>query len=412
MKKAGNILIPALLVAGIIAMLIRFTPQEESGLAFSAPPPTAPPVNPHQERLFMEYSTALDSLRRRENVPGLAVAVVRGGEVVYLKAFGDKVNNSNDPVNIHTRFRIASASKGFSSILTGLLVRDSVLSWNDRIATYLPDFHPEPLSYGDSITIAAILSQTSGFPYQAYSNLVEDGLTLEDLVIALAGVKLTSPPGDLYSYQNVAYSLIEPIIYSTTRTTYEGLLRQRIFEPLGMNDASANYLDMANHPNAATPHLPTRYSYSPSRLSPSYYNVAAAGGINASISDMSQWLRALTGHRPDVVPEEVLDEVFQPRIRTPLMNRYYRQWLGARRAYYGLGWRIVPMENDTLIYHGGYANGFKSHVALNRKKDIAICILSNSSDNLVNEAGPMFFAYYEEYKDLIDFWDQSTARAD
>lgn len=398
-------------MSGIIMVLIQFSPREDTMQAFSAPPPSAPPVNPHQEELLNEYSQLIDSLRRQENVPGIAIAVVREGEIIYLRAFGDKVNNSNDPLNIHTKFRIASASKGFSSILTGILVRDSVFTWNDRISSYLPDFKPEPLEYGDSITLAAILSQTSGFPYQAYSNLVEDGFTLEELVISLAGVKLNSRPGSLYSYQNVAYSLIEPVIYASTGRTFESVLSERIFNPLGMTDASANYLDMANSPNAATPHLPSRYSYAPSRLSPSYYNVAAAGGINASISDMAEWLKALTGYRPDVVPPEVLDEVFTPHIRTPLMNRYYRKWLGARRAYYGLGWRIVPLENDTLVYHGGYANGFKSHVALNRKKDIAVCILSNSSDQLVNEAGPMFFALFENYEDLIQFWDQSTGRA-
>ncbi len=409
MKKAGNIIIPTLIVAGIIVTFLLYTPEstvEEP--AFNPPPPVAPPVNPHQEQLFKEYGDTLDSLRRKENIPGLAVAVVRRGEVIFLKAFGDKKNNTNDPINLHTKFRIASASKGFSSILTGLLVRDSILDLNDRIAKYLPEFLPEPATFGDSLTIKAILSQSSGFPYQAYSNLVEDGLSLDELVISLAGVRLATPPGKLYSYQNVAYSLIEPVMYTTTGKTYEANLKEKIFIPLAMEDASANFLDMQNSSNAATPHLPTRYSYVPKRLSPAYYNVAAAGGINASISDMSQWLRALLGHRQDVVPNEVLDQVFSPVIRTPLMNRYYRKWLGARRAYYGLGWRIVPIENDTIVYHGGYANGFKSHVALDRKEDIAICILSNSSDNLVNEAGPMFFAYYRRYSELIKFWEEST----
>ncbi len=389
-------------------MLILFKPDTEVIPAFSAPPPTSPPVNPHQERLFSEYGQVLDSLRRQRNIPGLALAVVRNGEVVYMRAFGNKRNNTNDPINTHTKFRIASASKGFTSVLAGMLVRDSMITWNDRISQYLPDFLPTPSEYSDSLTIGAILSQTSGFPYQAYSNLVEDGLTLEELVIALAGVKLSAPPGDIYSYQNVAYSLIEPIIYSSTGKDYEQMLTDSLFTPLNMTDASANYMDMYNSDNAASPHLPTRYSYSPTPLSPSYYNVAAAGGINASISDMSQWLRALLGYRPDVVDTTVLNQVFQPRIRTPLMNRFYRRWLGARRAYYGLGWRIVPMENDTIVYHGGYANGFKSHVAINRKEQLGICILSNSSDNLVNEAAPMFFSYYDKYADLIRFWEEST----
>jgi beta-lactamase class C len=391
-------------------MLILFRPEAEISTPFNAPPQNVPPVNPHQEQLFDRYEVMLDSIMRERDIPGLAVAVVRRGEILYLKGFGNKENHSNDPVNIHTKFRIASASKGFSSILTGLLVKEGALSWNDHVSTYIPDFTPEPKAYSDSLTISSILSQTSGFPYQAYSNLVEDGYTLEELVISLSGIRLSTPPGELYSYQNVAYSLIEPILLKSTGKDFETLLRERLFEPLTMTDASANFFDMSNSANAARPHRRTRFSYTPINLSPSYYNVAAAGGINASITDMSSWVLALLGHRPDVIPPDVLAEVFTPTIRTPLMNKYYRQWLQARRAYYGLGWRIVPTPTDTIVYHGGYANGFKSHVSLIPEKDIGICILSNSSDNLVNEAAPMFHALFAEYEELIDFWNESFSK--
>jgi beta-lactamase class C len=395
----------------MVVMLIMFRPETTSLETFNAPPLTTPPVNPHQEQLFNQYEAMIDSLMRERDIPGLAIAVVRTGEVIYIKGFGNKRNHANDPINIHTKFRIASASKGFSSILTGLLVQEGALRWSDQISLHLEDFLPEPKSYSDSLTVSAILSQTSGFPYQAYSNLVEDGLSLEELVISLSEIKLSAPPGQLYSYQNVAYSLIEPIMYKTTGKDYETLLRERIFEPLQMTDASANFFDMNSSPNAAVPHRRTQYSYSPIPLSPSYYNVAAAGGINASISDMSLWLQALLGYRPQVIPQEVLNEVYSPTIQTPLMNGYYRQWLEARRAYYGLGWRIVPTPTDTIIYHGGYANGFKSHVSLNPSKDIGIVILSNSSDNLVNEAAPIFHALFKDYEDLINFWDTSVETA-
>jgi beta-lactamase class C len=254
------------------------------------------------------------------------------------------------------------------------------------------------------MTIGHLISQTSGFPYQAYSNLIEDGWTLPEMIEALSQLKVVNKPGRLYSYQNVAYSLIEPILTQQTSRSFPDLLQEYIFDPLQMTEASATYEDMSNSPNAATPHRRSRYSYVPTRLSEAYYNTTAAGGINASISDLSEWLRLLTSHRPDVIDSVTLQKVFQPRVRTRLLNRYYRRWLGARRAYYGLGWRIVPLKSDTIVYHGGYANGFKSHIAIDPESDVAVCILSNSSDNLVNQAGPYFLHLFYQYEEQINAW--------
>ncbi|MCA6075180.1 serine hydrolase domain-containing protein [Fulvivirga sedimenti] len=371
------------------------------------PPRTSPPVNPHQEQLINDFERFIDSLRTERDIPAIAVAIVRKGQPIYINAMGHKTNHTNDAVNLKTKFRLASVSKGFTSILVSKMVQEGVISWEDPIHYYLTDFRPEPFSYSDSITIRNIISQTSGFPYQAYSNLIEDGWTLPEMINALAELKVATKPGTQYSYQNVAYSIIEPILERQTGREFPKLLNTYLFGPLQMENASAEFEDMKDSPNAAKPHRRTRYSYIPVQLSSSYYNTAAAGGVNASIEDMAKYLQMLLGDHQEAVDSSVLDEVFEPRIITPLLNRYYRKWLRARRAYYGLGWRILPLENDTIVYHGGYANGFKSHIALDRDDEVAICILSNSSDNLVNEAGPYFFHLYYEYRDAINLWDKN-----
>jgi beta-lactamase class C len=375
------------------------------------PPARTPLINPIEEELINLISVHIDSIRSKRDIPAIAVAIVRNGQPIYVHAFGDKKNNANDPVDIHTKFRLASVSKGFSAILATKMDHEDLISLDDPVGNYLPEFRPEPLAYSDSMLISNIISQTSGFPYQAYSNLIEDGWTLPEMINALGMLQVSSKPGRIYSYQNVAYSLIEPILESKTGEKFSELLERELFRPLGMENTSAEFEDMNTSNNAASPHRRTRYSYVPVRLSPSYYNTAAAGGIHSSISDMAKYLQMLTGHRPDVVDSTILDEVFSPRVRTPVLNRYYRRILGVRRAYYGLGWRIVPTKTDTIVYHGGYANGFKSHIALDRNDDVAICILSNSSDNLVNEAGPYFFNLYYELRDEMNAWDRADGQA-
>lgn len=359
-----------------------------------------PKAEPIYKAFVEAFEQQLEAEFDRSNVPGAAVAILMDSTLVMLKGLGLRNANEPDSVNIHTTFRIASVSKGFASILAGLYTHKQ-LSWNQPIHHYLPGFITQPDIYKDSITVKHILSHSAGYPYQAFSTLVEDGLNRDVMLHKLQSIPLSRKPGEIHSYQNVAYSLIEPVLEEVAHCSYTSLMHERIFSPLRMNDASIRYDDMRANPNAATPHLRSASGYRPVKLSRSYYNVAAAGGINASISDMAQWMKALMGLRPDIVPLDVLDTVFNPVIRTSVKNRAFSAFDHPRKGYYGLGWRVVTYPQDTLIYHGGYANGFKSEIALDRNKGVAICILTNSPGRFSNKMVVEFFKAHKEHFPVV-----------
>lgn len=98
------------------------------------------------------------------------------------------------------------------------------------------------------------------------------------------------PGRPLFSYQNVAYCVIEEVMNATTGKYYPQLLQERIFQPAGMHFASCDFLTMRMNSNKALPHFWTGSSWRSDTISPYYYNAAAAGGVNASISDMGIWL--------------------------------------------------------------------------------------------------------------------------
>jgi beta-lactamase class C len=139
-------------------------------------------------------------------------------------------------------------------------------------------------------------------------------------------------------------------------------------------------------------------------VSTKFYNAVAAGGVNASISDMSQWLLLLLGNRPDLIHPSTLDTVFAPRIKTNNERRFFSDWLGDKEAFYGLGWRILHTPTDTIIYHGGYVNSYKGEVAINRKEKVGVCILMNGAGSLAGTLIPGFFERYETYADSIHAW--------
>ncbi|MCG8440546.1 MAG: serine hydrolase, partial [Caulobacterales bacterium] len=113
-----------------------------------------------------------------------------------------------------------------------------------------------------------------------------------------------------------------------------------------------------------------------------YYRVAPAGGLNASIDDMAQWVRAQLGHAPRVVSDEALSDIHAERVRTPkefVKNR----WMGRRLrdADYALGWRVYDYAGERLVFHAGGVAGYRAVVALLPEKDLGLAVLWNSSSS-------------------------------
>jgi beta-lactamase class C len=190
--------------------------------------------------------------------------------------------------------------------------------------------------------------------------------------------------------------MIDPIAKKATGTPYQALLKQLIFNPLGMSDASAGPVDEKQNPNMAYPHVRNGSSYVPLKPHNGYYNVLPAAGVNASIHDMSQWLLALLGHKPDGMPDTIISSISTPVIYTPLKWRYTRYWKPFRERYYSLGWRIYNYHGRQILYHGGYIRGYRAEIAFCPDEDLGIAFLQNSPNNLASRCVPTFMDLFLE----------------
>ncbi len=387
----------------IFALLLFLTACEQAPLLFAGKRPNVA-ANPHLEAFIDDYVGFFESELHRIQLPGAALAIVLDSSVVFLQGFGVKSIHSKDSVDVHTVFRIGSLSKGFAGVLTGLLVQDSVLSLTDPVEQYLPYFQLRSPDQTRRVQVRHLLSHSTGLPYHTYTNLVEAGQDLPTIAGRFKEVKLVGKEGEVFSYQNAAFSLIEEIVREKTGKSYTRVLDERLFKPAGMNDASASYEQMEKEPNKAFPHDGQDSAWMRTEVSTKFYNAVAAGGVNASISDMSQWLLLLLGNRPDLIRPSTLDTVFAPRIKTNNERRFFSDWLGDKEAFYGLGWRILQTPTDTIIYHGGYVNSYKGEVAINRKDKIGVCVLMNGAGSLAGTLIPGFFERYKAYADSIRLW--------
>ena len=407
MRRTRYIILALLLVALPILLSQVLRQKEEATVTVDAATPKPPrKANPLLQELINQYDQEIQDLSKEANTPGAAVAIVHDSTIVFLKPYGVKKAGTSDSIDVNTVFRIASVSKCFAAFLTGTLVEDSIVGWDNHVVDYVPNFSLKSPEETQRLSIRNVLSHTTGLPYHAYTNMVEEGILLDSMLSWLKNVNLVSRVGEEYSYQNVAYSLISPVVKVATGKSYENLMRERVFEPLQMKTASIDYASIISNPDVARPHMRRSRQWRAAKITDTYYNVAPAGGINASISDMAQWMIALLGNREDVISKSTLAQLFTPVVRARSKNRNYGRMHRLSDSFYGLGWRILYYPNDTLIYHGGYVNGYRSEVAVNPRDKIAVCILANAPGELADNGIPLFFDLFNSKRDAIKAWEE------
>lgn len=351
-------------------------------------PATAAPGDVHG--LAASFDERFRALLAEENIPGGAYAVVHRGVPVRVGVVGTTDIRTGRPIDPDTVFRIASVSKGFAATLAAVLANEGRFSWADPITRYVPGFEFQGVR--ESVKIHDVVGQSSGFIPHAYDNLIEAGVPRNEVWQRFASLSPICPPGSCYTYQNSVFSLIEPVLEQTSQTSYPELVRERLFRPLGMHNASAGFEGYRDSTNHAVPHVKRARAWRAVSVRPDYYSVNSAAGINASVMDMAEWAIAALGHRPDVIPAAALDQVMTPRIHTAreLRRRHWREYLND--AHYGLGWRIYQFGDEELVYHGGWVSGFRAEIALSRRHDLGLVILMNGESSAIGELSSDFWS--------------------
>jgi len=375
------------------------------GFVYSCSDIKSEPLQSEKKEWLMDDSLAifLDEFEQnfeegllRNRIPGGAIVIVKDGRVISQKGFGVRENGSSEKVNEHTVFRLGSISKGFASVLTGVVIDEGLMDWDDPVIDYLEEFKLNDAEQTDRVQIKHILSHTSGLPRHAYTNLVEDGLSLERIIPRLERVPLISKEGEQLAYQNAAYSVIEKVIESQTNIDFDSLLEVKLFEPLAMSNTSTSFELIHSSENKALPHVYHSRARGrvPVPITKKYYNAISSGGINASAADMGKWLLLMTGNHPEIISNEVLGQIFEPQASIN-NKRFSRYWEGVNRSDYGMGWRILDNDGQKVVYHGGYVNGYRSEIAFAPEEGLGICVLINAGSRYPLEVIPALFNHFK-----------------
>ncbi|MDE2408374.1 MAG: beta-lactamase family protein [Xanthomonadaceae bacterium] len=393
--------IRTILLATLLPLALGTTAQDTGSLhgAIARPQPAPPPValtsataittpgigagNAAATLDISRFEAIASALVTNGRVPGMAMAIVKNGQVLSARGYGITDMRNPQPIDAHTVFRLASLSKSFAATMTGILVNDGVLRWDSHLTDYVPAFQLSMPGAAQQVTVADLLSHRVGLTRNAFDRDLEGNADYHSLTLRLANAPMTCAPGQCYAYQNVAFSLIGDIVFATTGKFYSESVASRIFKPLGMHDASYGLEGIEASGRWARPHVRGRGGWVALTPKPNYYRVAPAAGVNASISDMAQWLIAHTGHRPDVLPAPLLATLHAPLVDTPT-EIHGTSWRRARlsAASYALGWRDYNYSGHNVVFHGGAVQGYRGMMAMLPEQDLGVVILWNSESAL------------------------------
>jgi len=355
-----------------------------------------------------EFSTHVAEQLKKYNIPGGAYVIVKNNKVASIETFGHIDKTKQQKVDSNTVFRLASVSKTFASTITTMLAQEHVLNLSDPITKYVPDFALAEQGAAEKIQLKHILSHSSGLMPNAYDNLLHENWSMEKVIGRFDRITPICPPEKCYGYQNITFGLLQPAIETSQNKNYSTLLTERLFSPLKMDNSSVGLKAFQEQLNTAKPHILRKtiltnkrnkqgirlkqYIWRTVNVAPDFYKVAPAAGVNSSISDLAKWLIANLGHNPDILSPALLNEVTTPRIKTKkdLRRRYWREYL--TDAHYGYGWRIYQLEEQKIIYHSGWVEGFRADIGYSSELDIGFAILINAEANVINQISSEFWS--------------------
>lgn len=345
------------------------------------------PAEPAIDEVVARFMAAFET-------PGIAVAVIRPGKPTYLKGYGVVTMGKPAPVDVHTRFGIASNSKSFTAAALALLVEEGKVAWDEPVTKYLPEFRMHDPRVTELMTVRDLLVHNSGLALGA-GDLMQFPASERPPSEALKALPFLAAERGFrtgYAYDNILYVVAGVLIERLSGKTWAEFVSQRLLTPLGMKDAFPA-LRFSNGSNVAGRHArlgpPVRGMGPMEVIGPDEGPmVDAAGGIHASVSDIVKWLEVQLagGKLPDgkaLWSPKQAAELWKPQTIVGSSNGPSDTWpaRGVTQTY-ALGWFVQDYRGERLVHHSGGLSGQVTQTAMLPGRKAAVAVFSNTEDGV------------------------------
>ncbi len=331
-----------------------------------------------------------DDAVARYKLPGLAVGIVRDGEIVYRRTSGELAVGTGEKIDADTIFKIASNSKAMTAAVLARLADAGKLKWDDPVVKHLPDFRMFDPWVTQQLQVRDLLIHNSGLGAGAGDLMLwpePNHFTRADVLKGLSHLKPAYSFRSRYAYDNTLYIVAGEVAAKAGGAPYEELVRRELFQPLGLKRCRVGEWNRKQVGNVAQPHgwrddRAAVVNQDPETIQA--IPMAAAGGIRCSLNDMLAWARmwlqpekhGLVAGKP-WLSQAQRDEVWKAHTLMPLSKRM-REWDNSHFSAYGYGWRLTDVDGTWKVSHTGTLSGMYSALTLLPQKNIGIVVLINA----------------------------------
>jgi CubicO group peptidase (beta-lactamase class C family) len=356
----------------LIALLFPLIPA----LAAAAEPETA-----------VVEKIAADSLKSWD-VPGVAIAIVRGNETLLLKGFGHCCQGKPEPISADTVFPIASCSKAFTTALIATLADDGVIGWDDPVAKHLPGFKLSDPNANALLNIRDLLCHRCGIG--GHDLLWYHAPWGIDEVLKRAGnLPLDYPFRSGYRYTTIPFLAAGRAIEERTGEKWEKLVRSRICDPLGMTGVAFKTTDIPGNADRAKGHRLDKEGKIEAMPGYEMREANPAGSVHATARDLTAWLKfhlseGRSGDGTRLVSARNLRETHTPQniIRMEGLPKLLNP--DTVQLSYAMGWLVYDHRGKKVLSHGGLIDGFRTQITFLPNENLGIAILANLHDTRIN----------------------------
>ncbi len=329
------------------------------------------------------YESFVTQALKDWDVPGVAIAIVKNGEVILAGGFGMRDVAGELPVTGDTLFAIGSCTKAFTTFAMGTLVDEGKLEWDKPVRSIAPEILLYDRDARDLITPRDLVTHRSGLPRH---DMVWYNATLsrKEIVRRLPYLEPSEPIRSKFQYNNIMFMTAGYLVDSLAGMPWEEAVRQRIFEPLSMKCSNFSVKDSQKTDNFAKPYdeRDDKVVLIPFR---DITNTGPAGSINSSVTDMARWLivnsqNGKIGGR-QIISAAVLADIHTPHMTTGVPQD--RPEIGP--AGYGLGWGVDDYRGHRRVVHGGGIDGFSAMTTVYPRDGVGIVVLSNMNGTQLPE---------------------------
>jgi CubicO group peptidase (beta-lactamase class C family) len=326
--------------------------------------------------------------------PGMAVAVVEDGKTVVTRGYGVRKLGEPGLVDEHTVFPIGSNTKAFTSAALAILIDEGKLAWDDKVVSHLPGFQMyDPYVTGE-MTVTDLLVHRSGLGLGEGDLMFYPPTTFtrQEIVERLRYLKPATSFRSAFAYDNMLFIAAGQLVAHTAGESWDDFMRQRVFKPLGMPDATATSGELAPGANRGWPHIRTGGEVrglgeqQPMPHVELIDNAGPAGSINASAVDMSKWLQVQLSRGVMPNGQRLFNAEQAAAMWTPQTLIPTRPLPGAlapaseQFSAYALGWFVRDWRGHKVYTHDGGVPGGVSTVMVIPEKHVAFAVMTNSEE--------------------------------